>query len=177
MSSHEARRGYQHLPLPWAGGSTGSRRGLWWPWLTQRWSRSQRATATALCNITGLYHPVQPLSPLLSYQDPSIPPEAEVPMDEWARASSPRGWRAGRTHCTTHSHDSFHQQIISEPACAEEMMRGDGACRKTLAGLSGTGRGEQSEITLAPRTGGNALGTGGIPAQAHAGSRTSDPRD
>lgn len=82
-----------------------------------------------------------------------------VPVDERATASPPRGWRAGTTHCTTHSHDSSHQRLISEPACEEEMMRSDGGCRKTLAGLSGTGRGEQSEITLAPRTAGNARGT------------------
>lgn len=156
---------------------TGSRRGLWWPRQTRRRSRSQTATATALCNLAELYHPVKPPAPLLSHQDPSIPPRPGVPMDEWAKASSPTGWRAGRSHCTTHSHDSFHLRLISEPACAEEMMRGDGGCRKTLAELSGTGHGAQSEITLAPRTAGNARGTGGIPAQGHAGSRTSGPRD
>lgn len=58
-------------------------------------------------------------------------------MGKSPRASSPASRSAGRTCRTTHSHYSFRQRLVSEPACVEEMMRGGGGCRKTFAGLTG----------------------------------------
>lgn len=66
-----------------------------------------------------------------------------------------------RTHHSAHY--SLRQQLISEPACVEEMMRGVHGCRKTFSGLLGAGCRVQSEITLVPRTASPAQGTGSIP--------------
>lgn len=84
------------------------------------------------------------------------------------RALSPINQSAGRTHHIAPSHYSFHQRLVSNPACTEEMMRGGGGHGKTFAGLPGAGCRAQNEIMLTPWTACTARGMGSIPARGHA---------
>lgn len=102
-----------------------------------------------LINFAEPYRPAQPPSPPQGHHDLSLlglGPQAKVPEPRPPQAKVLAG------HAAPLSHYSFRQQLISEPACAEEMMRGGGGCRKTFAGLPGAGHRAQSEITLAPWT-------------------------
>lgn len=135
QSDCRARRGGGHLPLPQAGGC--------------RHSLASQATGVAPVDmelLMGLvshsHHLVKPHLHLHSH-----PVLLEVtmicPFRDWGpyrsmgkspRTLSPTNQSTGRTCRIAHSHYSFHQRLVSNPACTEEMMRVGGGCRKTFAG-------------------------------------------